>query len=155
MPEVMNLKDIPVEHIKDPRFVSKKKTLLLGDAAGSEKIFVNMDYLKPGGKSKKYHSHSKQEEFFYVMKGEGILRINEREVSVQEGDFVAKPAGKGIAHQFINTGSRIMQIMDFGLREEEDIETYPDDNLILLKKQGMIFRPGDGIVDWNPDPNEE
>ena len=155
MSEPMNIRDIPTENIKDPDFKTRMKTLFLGDAAGSEKIFVNIDILKPGGKSKKFHSHSRQEEFFYVMKGSGILRITEKEFPVKEGDFVAKPAGKGIAHQFINNSADILQIMDFGLKEEEDIEIYPDDDIILLKKHGMIFRPGDGIVDWNSDPNEE
>lgn len=155
MPEVHNINDIPLEHIKDPDFAGKMKTLFLGDVAGSEKIFVNMDYIKPGGKSKKFHSHSKQEEFFFVIAGKGVLRIGESEEPVIEGDFVAKPAGKGIAHQFINNGSEILQVFNFGLKSEEDIEEYPDEGIIMLKKQGMIFRPGDGLVDWNPDPNEE
>jgi len=155
MPEVLNVKNIPEEYIIDPEFRSKKKTLHLGDAAGSEEIFAQIDFIKPSGKSKKFHSHSKQEEFFFVMKGRGILRMNKREISIKEGDFVAKPAGKGIAHQFINNSSDILQIMNFGLREEEDIEIYPDDDVILLKKQGMIFRPGDGLVNWDPNPNEE
>ncbi|MCD4783675.1 MAG: cupin domain-containing protein [Candidatus Eremiobacteraeota bacterium] len=155
MSELLNIDNIAKEHIKDPDFKSKKKTLFLGDAAGAENIFVNIDYIKHGGKSKKYHSHTKQEEFFFIMKGKGILRLNEKEISVREGDFVAKPAGKGIAHQFINNGKDILQIMDFGLREEDDIESYPDEDIILLKKHGMIFRPGDGIVNWDSDPNEE
>lgn len=155
MPEIINIAKLPKEFVDDPEFYTKKQTLRLGDAAGSERIYVNIDIIKPGGKSKKFHSHSKQEEFFYVMKGSGLLRINEREVNVAAGDFYAKPAGKGIAHQFMNNGDDILQIMDFGLIEDENIEEYPDEGIILLKKRGMIFRPGDGLVDWNPDPNDE
>lgn len=155
MATIINIENVDKKYVEDPEFKTKKKTIFMGEAAGSEKIFAQMEFVKPGGKTKKFHSHSEQEEFFYVMKGSGILRINEKEVPVSEGDFFAKPAGRGIAHQFINTGNDILQILDFGLKVEQDIEEYPDEGIILLKKQGMLFRPSDGIVDWNPDPNEE
>lgn len=39
-------------------------TKYLGAAAGSEKIYVNIDYVPSKAYSAKYHSHSQQEEFF-------------------------------------------------------------------------------------------
>ena len=56
-----------INHISE-EFLSKKTyaciTEALGTAAGSEKLYVNIDRIPPGCHSTKYHSHSQQEEFF-------------------------------------------------------------------------------------------
>ena len=64
MVKILNVDNLPDKSADDPKFESKMKTLYLGAAAGSEKLYVNIDYVKPGARSVKYHSHSKQEEFF-------------------------------------------------------------------------------------------
>jgi len=153
MTKVLNVDNLPDEFVDDPKFESKMRTLYLGAAAGSEKLYVNIDYVKPGAKSVKYHSHSEQEEFFLILEGSGALRMNDREISVKKGDFVAKPAGKGIAHQFINDGTEVLGILDCGLNETDETVTYPDDGVILLKKQRMAFRISDAIKEWSSDPN--
>jgi uncharacterized cupin superfamily protein len=139
MVKILNVNRLPDEFVDDPHFESKMKTAYLGAAAGSEKIYVDIDYVKPGAKSVKYHSHSK--------------RMNDEEIPVKKGDFVAKPAGKDIAHQFINTGSEVLQILDCGLNEKDETITYPDDGVILLKKQRKAFRISDALKDWSSDPN--
>ena len=153
MRRVSNINNIPREYMDDPDFQSKMKTVLIGDALGCEKIYVNIDYVKPGGKSVKYHSHSKQEEFFLIMSGEGILRMDGQQIPVKVGDVVSKPAGKDIAHQFINNGSEILQILDMGTREQGDIATYPDENTILLRDSNLAFHVDNGIKGWDSDPN--
>lgn len=153
MPKVFNLDNVPDEYVDDPKFTSLMKTLYLGAAAGSERIYVNIDFVKPGGKSVKYHSHSKQEEFFLILAGESTLRMNGEEITVRKGDFVAKPAGKGIAHQFINTGDEVLEILDCGLVDPDDVITYPDEDVVLLKKQRLIFKRCDALADWSSDPN--
>jgi uncharacterized cupin superfamily protein len=153
MVKTLNVDSLPDEFIDDPKFESEMKTLYLGGAAGSERIYVNIDYVKPGAKSVKYHSHSKQEEFFLILEGSGTLRMNEKETPVTKGDFVAKPAGKEIAHQFINDGTEALQILDCGLNEKDEIVTYPDDEVILLKKQRMAFKISDALKEWSSDPN--
>jgi uncharacterized cupin superfamily protein len=153
MLKVLNSDSVPTGFIDDSKFESQMKTLYLGAAAGSEKLYVNIDYVKPGAKSVKYHSHSRQEEFFLILEGSGILRMNGEEVSVKQGDFVAKPAGKDIAHQFINDGSEVLRILDCGLNEKDETITYPDEEVILLKKQRMVFKISDALKDWSSDPN--
>jgi uncharacterized cupin superfamily protein len=153
MVKVLNVDSMPDEFIDDPQFESKMKTLYLGAASGSEKLYVNIDYVKPGAKSVKYHSHSKQEEFFLILEGSGTLRMNDKETPVKKGDFVAKPAGKEIAHQFINSGPEVLQILDCGLNEKDETMTYPDDDVILLKKQRVAFKVSDALKEWSSDPN--
>lgn len=60
MKKIHNLTELPSEFIDDPKFESKLRTKYLGTAAGSEKLYINIDYVRPGGKSVKYHSHSHQ-----------------------------------------------------------------------------------------------
>lgn len=57
MDNMFNISNIPKEYMYDPDFQSKLKTILIGDAIGCEKIYVNIDYVKPGSESVKYHSH--------------------------------------------------------------------------------------------------
>jgi uncharacterized cupin superfamily protein len=154
MIKILNIDSVPDEFVDDPRFESAMKSICLGAAAGSRKIYVNIDYVKPGAKSVKYHSHSRQEEFFLILSGSGILRIKDEEIPVKQGDFVAKPAGEDIAHQFINNGSEVLQILDCGLNETEETVTYPDEGVVLLKKQRLAFKISDALKGWSSDPNE-
>lgn len=153
MYKISNINTIPDEYIDDPNFESKMKSLLIGDALGSEKIYVNIDFVKPGGKSTMYHSHSRQEEFFLIMSGNGLLRINEEEITVKTGDVISKPAGKNIAHQFINNSSEILQILDVGNRDKDDVAMYPDENKIFIRNKKLVFNINDNIENWTSDPN--
>lgn len=154
MRKIHNLKTLPSEFIDDPKFESKLRTKYLGAAAGSEKLYVNIDYVKPGGKSVKYHSHSHQEEFFAILKGSGLLRINEEEIQVNTNDFIAKPAGKGIAHQFINNSDDILIILDCGTKDGSDEIHYPDENVTYKKREKKAYKDGKLIKNWSSDPNE-
>ena len=95
-------------------------TKSLGAAAGSRKIYVNVDSVPPNAYSTKYHSHSQQEEFFLIISGTGILRLNDEEIPVKQGDFFAKPAAQNIAHTFYNSGAENLLILDVGTTEKED-----------------------------------
>jgi uncharacterized cupin superfamily protein len=149
-----NINNIPSEYMYDPDFQSKLKTVLIGDAIGCEKIYINIDFVKPGGVSTKYHSHSKQEELFLVMSGNGILRIDDQEIPIKTGDVVSKPAGKNIKHQFINNSTDILQILDVGTREKGDVVAYPDENIVYFKDENLVFNIDDNIKNWTSDPNE-
>lgn len=154
MNNISNIDAIPKEYMDDPDFQSKLKTVLVGDAIGCEKIYVNIDYVKPGAESVKYHSHSRQEEFFLILSGQGILRIDGKEISIKTGDVISKPAGKDIAHQFINNSEELLQILDVGTREKDDIITYPDENLMLIKDKQLVFNVDDNVKGWSSEPNK-
>ena len=154
MNRISNIDQIPKEYMDDPDFQSKMKTVSVGDFIGSEKIYVNIDYVKPGGESVKYHAHSMQEEFFLIMSGKGLLRMDGEEISIKTGDVISKPAGKDIAHHFINNSSEILQILDVGTLEKGDVATYPDENMVYIRDKKMVFNMNDKIENWSSDPNE-
>ena len=155
MIKIYNLDDIPDNFIDDPNFESDLKTKYLGALAGSEKLYVNIDFVKPGAKSVKYHSHSLQEEFFLILEGKGTVRINNEEFTMKKGDFFAKPAGKEIAHQFINDSNERLKILDCGVKDKNDIITYPNENVIYVKKENKSFKSEDSLKNWSSDPNTE
>jgi len=153
LPEIKNLDAVPDEFTDDPQFITKMKTKYLGAFAGSERIYVNIDYVKPGAMSVKYHSHSLQEEFFLILAGSGSVRIQGEILPVNQGDFFAKPAGKGIAHQFINDGNEVLEILDCGVSDKNDIIEYPDQDILFVKNQSAVFKRGSAIKGWSTDPN--
>ncbi|WP_461615030.1 cupin domain-containing protein [Clostridium sp. Marseille-QA1073] len=153
MKNIYNINNIPKQYISK---FQGAKTMYVGNAVGSEKIYVNIDCIEPGYKSTKYHHHSMQEEFFLIMSGKGIIRINDEEFEVKSGDVISKPAGKNITHQFINNSEGVLQILDVGTKEDEDIAIYPDENILYVRNKGLAFKVDDDIISkgWTSDPNE-
>jgi len=154
MDTIQNLTKLQTEFIDDPKFVSKLRTKYLGAAAGSEKLYINIDYVKPGGKSVKYHSHSHQEEFFAILKGSGLLRFNKEKMQVTTNDFFAKLSGEKIAHQFINDSNDILIILDCGVQDDNDEIYYPDEDVTYRKMEKQAYKGGRPIDNWYSDPNE-
>jgi len=153
MQKVYNIDRVPPDFIDDPAFTSSLSTKYLGALGGSRRLYVNIDMVKPGALSVKYHSHSLQEEFFLILDGHGSLRIEDRKVPVGKGDFVAKPAGQDIAHQFINDGDEILVILDCGIRDPGDVIEYPDEDVVLISGSRLAFRRDEFLGNWSSDPN--
>ena len=131
-------------------------TKSLGQAAGSQKLYVNIDRVPPAGYSTKYHSHSQQEEFFMILSGTGTLRLNDEMIAVSKDDFISKPAGEMIAHTFYNSGSEDLVILDVGTVEKEDTCYYPDEDVYMQKSNGdrRVFKGNSLDKIWTSDPNE-
>jgi uncharacterized cupin superfamily protein len=129
-------------------------TLCLGKAVGSDRLYASIDILQPGAKSCKFHSHTEQEEFFYILKGSCKLRFGDESRTVQAGDFISKPAGRGIAHQFINDSDDIVELLDIGLKSGSDKIFYPDEG-VTYEPSTKAVRDKDGNprTDWTSDAN--
>lgn len=152
--EIFNAEQLPESSIWNDSIGLVTKSL--GAAAGSRKIYVNIDYVQPKSYSTKYHSHSQQEEFFMILSGFGTLRLNDKEFPVKQGDFIAKPAAQEIAHTFYNSGNENLVILDIGTNEKEDTCYYPDEDIYLQKSndQRRIFRGKDLDSSWTSEPND-
>ena len=153
--KIHNLDNLPAEYVWQDSIGLITKSL--GDAAGSNRIYVNIDCVPPMGYSTKYHSHSQQEEFFLVLEGAGTLRLNDENSPVAKGDFIAKTAGEGVAHTFYNSGAGNLVILDVGTVEKEDTCYYPDEDVYLQKSNGQkrVFKGRDLDATWTSDPNPE
>lgn len=74
----------------------------VGKKLGLQKIGVHIETLPPGRRTSLPHAESEEEEFAYVIKGHPHVWIDGVVHPLSAGDFVAFPAGTGIAHTFLN-----------------------------------------------------
>ncbi|WOO41132.1 cupin domain-containing protein [Rubellicoccus peritrichatus] len=95
--------------------------------------------VEPGMIPYPYHSHSAQWEFYHVISGSGMLRYEEGERDIKEGDaFLFKP---GEPHQLINNGNSDLIIYVIADNPIGESCYYPDSNKWLVRSpQGQLIR---------------
>jgi uncharacterized cupin superfamily protein len=101
----------------------------LGECFGLTQFGVNLTHLSPGALSALAHSHSKQDEFIYVLEGSPTLMLGEQEFLLSAGDCCGFKAGKGIAHQLVNRSQATVTYLEMGDRTTGDEVEYPNDDL--------------------------
>ena len=100
----------------------------LGEVFGLRNFGVNLTRLAPGGISALRHSHSKQDEFIYVLEGTPTLVTDEGEAQLAPGWCAGFRAG-GAAHQLVNRTTIEVAFLEVGDRTAGDQGTYPADDL--------------------------
>ncbi len=131
LPPVVNLKDIEFtlqqqgDHFH-AQFAS------LGHKLGSRKLGSQLVIVPAGKKAWPFHAHYVNEEMFFILAGEGLLRLGQKEYLLTSGDLVSIPPGPEYAHQIINTGSEDLTYLAISTMEEPDIILYPDSNKISV-----------------------
>jgi uncharacterized cupin superfamily protein len=101
----------------------------LGEAFGLTHFGVNLTHLLPGSMSALAHSHSKQDEFIFVLEGTPTLVLGTEEFTLKPGDCCGFKAGTGVAHQLINRSEENVIYLEMGDRTEGDEVEYPNDDL--------------------------
>jgi len=101
----------------------------LGDVFGLTNFGVNLTHLSPGAASALAHSHSKQDEFIYVLEGSLTLILGNEEFTLQPGDCCGFRAGTGVAHQLVNRSEAEVAYLEIGDRALGDEVEYPNDDL--------------------------
>ena len=98
----------------------------LGNHAGLRNFGVNLTRIIPGGQSSYRHTHSRQDEFIFVLEGEVVLETNGGEQIRKPGMCAGFPAGDGDAHRFVNRTESDVKLLVIGDRTPEDEVSYPD-----------------------------
>ena len=75
---------------------------MISAGAGLERQIVSIVRLPPGKESFLSHAHTFQEEFVFILEGQGEAIFGDETHSVGPGDFVGYPCD-GVAHQLRNT----------------------------------------------------
>jgi uncharacterized cupin superfamily protein len=108
---------------------------------GAQKLGYNLTVLPPGKRAFPFHNHRVNEEMFFVVDGEGELRIGGARHSIRSGDVIAcPPGGPETAHQIVNTSqSADLRYLAVSTRLSPDVAEYPDSG-----KFGVLaeFPPG-------------
>jgi uncharacterized cupin superfamily protein len=105
----------------------------LGDHFGLKNFGVNLTQLLPGAVSALMHSHSRQDEFIYILEGQCIARLGDREYPLGQGDCFGFPAGTGLAHQLVNRGDATVSYLEIGDRTPNERVEYPHDDLAFVE----------------------
>src|SRR3954462_14385012 len=107
----------------------------LGAACGLKNLGVNLVTLGPGGQSSVRHWHTLEDEFVYVLEGEGVLGTNEGEQKLSAGMCAGYPAGSKNGHHFINRSQKPAKYLVMGTNVPGDTAFYPDDDLGLMEME--------------------
>jgi uncharacterized cupin superfamily protein len=109
----------------------------LGDLFGLVNFGVNLTRLKPGGGSSALrHSHTKQDEFVYILEGEPTLITDAGRTALKAGMCAGFKAGSGDAHHLVNETDKEVVYLEIGDRTDGDAVTYPDDDLAVVTIDG-------------------
>lgn len=95
---------------------------------GARKLGYNLTEVPPGKAAFPRHNHYATEEMFFILEGEGELRIGDACHPVRAGHVIACPTGDAsTAHQLRNTSpDRTLRYLAVSTAETVDLVQYPD-----------------------------
>ena len=94
---------------------------------GARTIGANVTRIPPGKAAFPLHHHHANEEHFFVLGGQGTLRVGDRTWPVRPHDYVVCPAGgPERAHQLVNTGHEDLVFLAVSTIVVPDVIGYPD-----------------------------
>jgi uncharacterized cupin superfamily protein len=91
---------------------------------GLKRIGVSFARLAPGKESFVPHAHHREEEWLYILAGNGAALIGEDEVHVGAGDFLAFPAPQ-VTHHLKNIGGEDLVYLMGGENAKMDVVDFP------------------------------
>ena len=140
---VLNLDEVELTpHGHGDRFEARLGHI--GRRIGARKLGYNITAVPPGRRAFPLHNHRVNEEMFFVLEGEGEVRIGTERHRVRKGDFIAcPPGGPESAHQIINTGNGELKYLAVSTMEYPEICDYPDSGKFLVAE---FPRSADGSV---------
>jgi uncharacterized cupin superfamily protein len=112
----------PFSHHWNPK--SELIGVQLGKQLGLKRVGVTIARMPPGKESFVPHAHHREEEWLYILMGEGTALIGDEEMPVGAGDFLAFPAPQ-VTHHLRNTGSEDLVYLMGGENAKMDIVDFP------------------------------
>lgn len=117
----------------------------LSRLAGLQRCGVSLIALPPGKESFVYHLHHYEEEWVYILSGEGEADINGETHAIAAGDFLAFHTDPPVAHLLRNSGEEDLLCLMGGENREFEIADYPRHNKRLVRHgEEMDIYPLDG-----------
>lgn len=129
-----------------------KQGLRLSEAGGLTQFGAHIVIIPPAKSGQKSwssqrHAHSTEDEFVYVLSGEGVLVDDSGETPLSAGDVCTHKAGDGNAHHIQNRSNKEIRLLVVGTRSPQtDHCRYPDIDLDLpaTGKSARVFQHNDG-----------
>ena len=105
---------------------------------GANNTVVSVYEIPPGKSAYPYHYHHKNEETFYILSGQGILKTPDGVRNVAAGDLLFFPTGPEGAHKLTNISeTENLVYIDFDVVHDVDVAVYPDSDKIGIWGMGI------------------
>jgi len=132
-------------HIKHPKNPASEIFVhRLSDHAGMKRLHMNIARIPPGKESYLPHSHTFQEEWVFVVEGDGTAVIDGKDVAIGAGDYLGFPTD-GTTHHLKNTGNADLVVLQGGERTPREIGRFPTINqTVLFEPPKATFYGDDG-----------
>jgi uncharacterized cupin superfamily protein len=144
-----SLEQLPVSHKCEHEGYEyfRRKFIPFG---GAKNTLVSVYEIPPGKAAYPYHYHHKNEETFYILSGEGLLKTPEGERKVSAGQLLFFPTGPAGAHKLTNTSeTENLVYIDFDVVHDVDVAVYPDSDKIGIWGMGINkLYPQEADVDY-------
>jgi uncharacterized cupin superfamily protein len=125
-PPILNLADAPTHSGSHGEHFAFSWTSLAAPL-GARTIGANVTRVPPGKAAFPLHHHHANEEHFFVLSGQGMLRLGERAWPVRPHDYIVSVAGgPEAAHQLVNTGQEDLVYLSISTLVVPDVVGYPD-----------------------------
>ena len=110
----------------------------VGRKIGAQKLGYSVTVVPSGKRAFPLHNHHVNEEMFFILEGEGEVRIGDKTHPIKKGDFIAHPpGGPETAHQIVNTSENELRYLAVSTMQSPEIADYPDS-----KKFGVLSADG-------------
>ena len=119
------------------RMIGRQKRQL-GEFFGLKNFGINLTRLAPNALSSLRHSHTKQDEYVYIVQGNPTLRTDKGSLRLAPGMCAGFPTGTGDAHHLHNETSEDVLYLEIGDRTPGDEAIYPDDDIQLVRRDGKV-----------------
>ena len=122
---------------------------------GPGRAFFRVEVIDNGESAARYHSHSNVDEYYLILEGSGTLRFNDKEVVVEGGDLIGKPAGPDDVSQLIADRGEPLRILDMEIWHDrpyssKDLVFNPDFNEIIMRGPGWgALFPAEAVMTSN------
>jgi uncharacterized cupin superfamily protein len=131
-PRIINIDDVAfMERAQGEKFGCRIAPV--GWRLESKKLGFNVTVVPPGKRAFPFHAHRGNEEMFFILEGEGSVRLADGTHRVRKGDFISLPPGRDSAHQIINDTDAPLRYLAVSTMEIPEVVEYPDSG-----KLGMI-----------------
>jgi len=98
----------------------------VGVELDSGRLGFNVTVIPPGRRAFPYHAHRSNEEMFFILEGEGSVRIAGTVHKLRKGDFISLPPGRDSAHQIVNDSKAPLRYVAVSTMDLPEIVEYPD-----------------------------
>ena len=103
----------------------------LTERLGLTRLGINVTRVAPGKTAYPFHSHRCNDELFFIVSGQGELRLGEARHAVKPGDVIGCPiGGPETAHQIINDSGAELAYISVSTMMPAEVCEYPDSGKI-------------------------